>query len=372
MKAGLYFHIPFCIRKCRYCSFNSIPYDKELAQRYVSALLREMDMRGMAEPSSVYIGGGTPTVLPAEGLRIVLDGVKEYFNPAAGTEITIEANPGTLERIDFPALKAIGVKRISLGAQSFNPKELLALGRIHGPGEITRAVNTLREAGIANIGLDLIYSLPGQGLRQWEESIDEAVKLSPEHISMYDLSIEEGAEFYAMEKAGLITLPPEEAQVEMYLSAVKRLEEAGYGRYEISNFARPGYECAHNLNYWSAGDFIGFGAGAHSRAGARAARNVSGVIEYIGRLENGENPCAAAEILTGMEREREFIMLGLRKRRGLSFEDFRAGFGADFMSKYGPAAMKMTDAGYMAISPDGICLTMRGVLASNRVIMEFF
>ncbi len=372
MKAGLYFHIPFCIRKCRYCSFNSIPYDKELAGKYVSALLNEMNLRGGVEPSSVYIGGGTPTVLPMESLRIILEGIEKHFNPAAGTEITIEVNPGTLGGIDFAALKAIGVNRVSLGAQSFNPKELLALGRIHGPGEITRAVNTLREAVIANIGLDLIYSLPGQEAVQWEKSLEEAIKLSPEHISLYGLSIEEGTEFHVMEKVGRITLPPEDTQVEMYLYAVNRLEEAGYGRYEISNFARPGYECLHNLNYWSAGDFAGLGAGAHSRAGNRAARNVSGVNEYIWKLENGEDPCATEEILSDREREREFIMLGLRKRRGFSFEDFRAGFGADFMSKYGPTAMKMTDAGYMSTNPGGVCLTMKGVLASNRVIMEFF
>ncbi len=372
MKAGLYFHIPFCVRKCRYCSFNSIPYNKELAGKYVSALIMEMKLRGGSEPPSVYIGGGTPTVLPMESLRVILEGVRKYFNPAEDTEITVEANPGTLGGIDFAALKALGVNRVSLGAQSFNPEELTTLGRIHGPGEIARAVDALREAGIANIGLDLIYSLPGQGLRQWDESLDAAIKLSPEHISLYDLSIEEGTEFHAMEKAGLITLPPEEMQVEMYLMAVNRLEDAGYERYEISNFARPGHECVHNLNYWSAGDFIGLGAGAHSRAGAMAARNVYDVYEYIGRLENGKDPCEAAEILTDMEREREFIMLGFRKRRGFSFEDFRASFGADFMYKYGPAAAKMEDAGYISIGLNGVCLTMKGVLASNRVIMEFF
>ena len=372
MKAGLYFHIPFCVHKCRYCSFNSIPYNRKLAGKYVSALLKEMNLRGEIEPSSVYIGGGTPTVLPMESLRIVLEGVKEHFNPAAGTEITVEANPGTFGGIDFAALKALGVNRVSLGAQSFNPEELAALGRIHGPGEITRAVDALREAGIADVGLDLIHSLPGQGLRQWEKSLDEAIRLSPQHISLYDLSIEEGTEFYTMNKAGLMTLPPEEMQVEMYLVAVNRLEEAGYERYEISNFARPGHECVHNLNYWSAGDFIGLGAGAHSRAGARASRNVCDVKEYIVRLKKGEDPCEAAETLTDTEREREFIMLGLRKRGGFSIEDFRAGFGADFMDKYGPAAAKMADAGYVSAGPDGVRLTMKGVLASNRVIMEFF
>ncbi len=372
MKAGLYFHIPFCIRKCRYCSFNSIPYDKEPAGKYVSALLKEMNLRGGIEPSSVYFGGGTPTVLPMESLRIILEGVREHFNPAPGTEMTIEANPGTLGGVDFAALGGLGVNRVSLGAQSFNPEELAALGRIHGPGEIIRAVDTLREAGIANIGLDLIYSLPGQDMCQWEKSLDEATKLSPEHISLYGLSIEEGTEFHAMEKAGRIALPPEDAQAEMYLYAVNRLEEAGYGRYEISNFARPGYECLHNLNYWSAGDFTGLGVGAHSRAGARAARNVSGVEEYIGRLENGEDPREAEEILTEAEREREFIMLGLRKRRGLSFEDFRAAFGTDFMSKYGLTAAGMAYAGYISTDSAFACLTMKGVLASNRVIMEFF
>jgi oxygen-independent coproporphyrinogen-3 oxidase len=373
MKAGLYFHVPFCVRKCRYCSFNSIPFDKETAKKYVLALLREMEMRrGDIQPSSVYIGGGTPTVLPMESLRLLLEGVEKYFNPSAGTEFTVEANPGTLGHIDFSVLKALGVNRVSLGAQSFDPEELRALGRIHGPGEIKRAVDGLRASGIDNISLDLIYSLPGQGLKGWQSSLDEAIGLSPEHISLYDLSIEEGTEFHSMQKAGLLTLPPETVQVEMYLAAVSRLSEAGYDRYEISNFARPGGECVHNLNYWSAGDFIGFGAGAHSRAEGMAVWNVPDVARYIERLEKGEDAAGSSEALTLEEREREFLMLGLRKGGGFSLEEYETKFGRGFRDKYGAITMKMADAGYMVISGDRAFLTTRGVLASNRVIAEFF
>ena len=373
MRAGLYFHVPFCVRKCRYCSFNSIPFDKEIAKKYVLAILKEMEMRrGDIQPLSVYVGGGTPTVLPMESLRLLLEGIGEYFNPEGGTELTLEANPGSLGRIDFSTLQALGVNRVSLGAQSFDPEELRALGRIHGPGEIKRAVEGLRASGINNISLDLIYSLPGQGLHGWQNSLDEAVSLSPEHISLYDLSIEEGTEFHAKQKAGRLTLPPETVQVEMYLLAVSRLKEAGYARYEISNFARPGHECVHNLNYWSAGDFIGFGAGAHSRAKGHAVWNILDVARYIERLEKGVDPAESSEVLTPEEREREFLMLGLRKSGGFSLEEYETRFGKDFLDKYGAIAMKMADAGYMVISEGKACLTMRGVLASNRVITEFF
>jgi oxygen-independent coproporphyrinogen III oxidase len=373
MKAGLYFHVPLCVRKCRYCSFNSIPFNKETANRYVSALLKEMEMRrGDIKPISVYVGGGTPTVLPMESLRLLIGGVGKYFKPEVNTEFTVEANPGTLGHIDFSTLRALGVNRVSLGAQSFDPEELRALGRIHGPGEIKRAVDGLRASGIDNLSLDLIYSLPGQDLKGWQSSLDEAIGLSPEHISLYDLSIEEGTEFHSMQKAGLLTLPPETVQVDMYLAAVSRLSEAGYARYEISNFARPGRECAHNLNYWSAGDFIGFGAGAHSRAEGLAVWNILDAARYIERLKKGEDPAESSEALTPEEREREFLMLGLRKSGGFSLEEYEAGFGRAFLDKYGATAMKMADAGYMVISGDRACLTMRGVLASNRVITEFF
>lgn len=373
MKAGLYFHVPFCVRKCRYCSFNSIPFDKEIAKKYVLALLKEMEMRsGDIQPLSIYIGGGTPTVLPMERLQLLLEGVGQYFNPSIDTELTVEANPGALGHVDFSGLQALGVNRVSLGAQSFDPGELRTLGRIHGPGEIKRAVDGLRASGIDNISLDLIYSLPGQSLKGWQNSLDEAVSLSPEHISLYDLSIEEGTAFHSMQKAGLLALPPETAQVEMYLAAVSRLAEAGYARYEISNFARPGHKCVHNLNYWSAGDFIGFGAGAHSRAEGRAVWNLSDITGYIDRLEKGKDPAESSEVLTPGEREREFLMLGLRKSEGFSLEEYATRFGRDFLDKYGPSAMKMADAGYMVIGNGKACLTMRGVFASNRVITEFF
>jgi oxygen-independent coproporphyrinogen III oxidase len=373
MGAGLYFHVPFCVRKCRYCSFNSIPFDKKTAEKYIDALLKEMEMRARGiRASSVYIGGGTPTVLPMESLRLLLQGIKKVFGPSPGTETTIEANPGALEAIDFPELISLGVNRVSLGAQSFDPYELAMLGRIHGPGEIERSVAGLRNAGINNIGLDLIYSLPGQDIHKWRESIAKAVSLSPEHLSLYDLSVEEGTEFHALQKAGSLTLPPEPAQVEMYLSAVEYLEESGYKRYEISNFSRPGFECAHNLNYWSAGDFIGFGAGAHSRYESNAAQNVRDVSEYIDKLERGDEPAEASVRLTEGELEREFIMLGLRKAEGFSFEDYQARFGLDFMVEYGPKTMKMADAGYMVIGGGKAALTLRGVLASNAVIAEFF
>lgn len=376
-KAGVYIHIPFCPGKCRYCSFNSVPYEKSTATRYVAALVREIEACPYpVTPSSIYIGGGTPTVLPHNGLVSVIEAVRERFMSggavADAPEFTVEANPGTVSGLDIRTLTALGVNRVSLGAQSFNPSELAMLGRLHGPEEVARAVEALRAAGIANISLDLMYSLPGQDMRSWRDSLGQAVGLGPEHISLYDLTIEEGTPLYSEVRAGRLAMPPEPVQVEMYLLALEMLDKAGYGRYEISNFARPGFECRHNLNYWDAGEYLGFGAGAHSYTGGRRTRNVDDIKDYTVTAMSGGTLTEESEELSPGDMEREFIMLGLRKAEGVDILEFARRFGHGFGEGRGAALARLKESGLVETGGGRLRLTVRGVLRSNAVTRELF
>ncbi|MGA2192316.1 MAG: radical SAM family heme chaperone HemW [Nitrospirota bacterium] len=373
MNTGVYVHIPFCIRKCHYCSFNSIPYEKETAARYMDALSREIDScRNLRGITSVYIGGGTPSIIPQHDLEALLKRLNGKFDIAEGTEATLEANPGALHGLDLKKIRDGGINRISLGVQSFDPDELIKLGRQHGIMEVGRSVKELREAGFKNLSLDLIYSIPGQDERKWKESLEKAASLGPEHISIYDLSIEVGTRFYSEVKAGRLALPPEPVQVDMYLHAIEFLEGAGFHRYEISNFARPGYECAHNLNYWSVGEYISFGAGAHSYIDGKRTRNIEDVGRYIDTVTSGGRAAECEEALSAQDMIREFVMLSLRKAEGLSLEEFRERFGRRFKELYGGKLDPLFRAGYLGENKGYIYLTVKGILASNRVITEFF
>ncbi|HLB24834.1 MAG TPA: radical SAM family heme chaperone HemW [Nitrospirota bacterium] len=373
MDAGIYVHVPFCVRKCHYCSFNSVPYSKNIAEEYLHALLAEIErFEQDVRPVSLYIGGGTPTVLPQDVLLRLIRAVYAKFSIKEGTEATLEANPGTLDNMDLAELGDAGINRVSLGVQSFDPAELSMLGRLHGRGEVDKSVDRCRSAGIGNVSLDLIYSLPGQDPGKWSESLRHAVSLSPEHISLYDLSVEAGTKLHAEVKAGRLALPPETKSAEMYLHAVEFLEERGFRRYEISNFARPGYECRHNLGYWSSGEYAGFGAGAHSHIGGRRIMNVEDVRGYVGAVKSGGPAAASAEVIGGAEREREFVMLALRKADGFSLEEYETRFGTSFLGRRGGAAERLAGAGYITLEGGRVRLTLSGVLASNAVICEFF
>jgi oxygen-independent coproporphyrinogen-3 oxidase len=373
MKAGVYVHIPFCISKCHYCSFNSIPYKEDTARRYMGALSRETDAAPEGiEALSLYIGGGTPTVLPGQALCTLLDRLRRKFKAGPDVEATLEANPGTLEGYDISAVMGLGINRVSLGVQSFDPRELEMLGRRHGVEDVRRSVSKIRGSGIDNINIDLIYSLPGQDIKGWSRSLEDAIGLAPAHISLYDLSLEAGTHLYTQVRAGKVALPPESAQVEMYLYAVERLESAGYARYEISNFARPGRECVHNLNYWSAGPYLGLGAGAYSCMSGSRTKNIPDVDGYARALEAGRGAVIEREELTPGACEREFIMLALRKAAGFGLDGYKERFGRDFTDAQPGKLERLVEAGYMKVERGRAWLTIKGVLASNAVIKEFF
>jgi oxygen-independent coproporphyrinogen-3 oxidase len=373
MKAGLYIHIPFCISRCSYCSFNSIPFNSVKAQKYISALTGEIEAcENDVEPSSLYIGGGTPTVLPEMDILSLLKQVNNKFNLSPETEATMEANPGTLNKIDLARIKDSGINRVSLGVQSFKPAELRMLGRAHSREDIYNSVKKLKEAGFDNISVDLITSLPGQSIDDLTFSLDEAIGLGVQHISAYELSIEEGTRFCSEARAGRLVLPPESLQVEMYLKTAEILENSGFKRYEISNFALPGYECGHNLNYWACGYYLGFGAGAWSYLPGVRLANERDVEGYSIAAGQGKSAVLSRETITAVDAEKEYVMLGLRKAAGFSAAEFRERFGHDVMESYREKIGGLTAGGFIEFSGGNLRLTLKGVLASNPVTAEFF
>jgi oxygen-independent coproporphyrinogen-3 oxidase len=363
---SLYIHIPFCVRKCVYCDFFSVPYNASLALRYMDGLMRELELRRNEAGTlkTVYIGGGTPTTIPTSALVRLLRKVRGSFEVARDAEITIEANPGTMGTDTTDMLSDAGINRISIGVQSLDNDELKLLGRIHSSQEALKAVADARRAGISNISVDLIYGIPGQTPDGWLRSIETAVELSPEHISAYELTPEKGTPLYELISQGSIEKPDEERIIEMYYSAIDRLNEAGYNHYEISNLAKPGFECRHNLNYWDRGGYIAIGAGAHGFIGNRRMRNTGDINKYVKALEEGRLAVEESNEISEEEAVRESIFLGLRKMEGLNVKMLLECLRAD-----AEAASKELIAEEL-LESEGIHirLTRKGIVISNTVI----
>ena len=369
---GLYLHFPFCKSKCAYCDFYSLPHREERMDEYVKALcahLKEAAPRAAGHRvDSVYFGGGTPSYLGEKRLGTVLKTVDKYYDIAAGAEITMEANPDSAQ--DWKALRALrrrGVNRLSLGMQSADDGELLAIGRVHTFAQVEQAVENARRAGIADVSVDLIYGLPGQTMERWQGNLAAAVALEPEHISCYGLKVEEGTPLY--ERRMEEDLPGDEAQAEMYLYTVDFLEGKGYGQYEISNFARPGHESRHNLKYWTLQEYAGFGPGAHSDfGGVRYAydRDLEG---YIRGVLEGRPMVSEWETIPPLERDTEYIMLRLRTKLGLCPAAFETAFRRRF-APLEPMLRRCAQAGYAVFEEERWRLTPRGYLVSNQIIGE--
>lgn len=367
---SLYIHIPFCIKKCIYCDFFSLPYDEDLALKYISAVVHELELRKetAGELKTVYIGGGTPTTVPALSLIRLLRKIKDSFTVSPDAEITIEANPGTIDKEKARALSDAGVNRFSLGVQSFHDNELKLLGRIHGFDDVIKAVAAIRYSDAANMSIDLIYGIPGQSPAAWAQNTATAMELSPEHISAYELTPEKGALLYEAITRRELEKPPEELIIGMYYHAIDRFAKAGYRRYEISNFAKPGSECRHNLNYWNRGQYIGIGAGAHSFIGDRRIRNTNDIGLYIGALQTGNLAVEESAEISCEEAMREFILLGLRKTEGLNISEFRDDLGLDLE----PAALELVAGRLLESSGGYLRLTREGIVVSNTVITNLF
>ena len=372
----LYIHIPFCVKKCIYCDFFSVPYDESSIQTYVDALCKELSLKkhltGLLK--TVYFGGGTPTLLPAECFRQLFTCMKDNYCFSPDIEITVEANPGTIDAAKIETLLSLGVNRLSVGVQSFNDNELATLGRIHSSDEALRSLESIKKAGLTNFSIDLMYGIPGQTMESWRESLTKAVELSPSHISAYELTPEENTPLYPLIQSHKITMLNEELILEMYNYAIDYLAGRGYVHYEISNFARPGFQCAHNLNYWDRGDYIGAGAGAHSFISAVRSINTTDINEYIVKLDHGHIPEIQSMKLTPEDALKEFIFLGLRKTEGINLAKIPDMGGNPLSAKerLSDAGKELVDEGYLESSGDFLRLTRKGIVISNSIIVRLF
>lgn len=386
----LYVHIPFCIKKCLYCDFLSAPADVPVRNQYIQRLTDEIrisapDFRN-CRVSSIYIGGGTPTVLEPVQIERLTDALQRYFHVAEDAEISVECNPGTLTGEKAAVLRRCGVNRISLGLQSADDDELRALGRIHTFEDFLQSFACAREAGFLNINVDIMSALPGQNVKSWERTLQRTAKLRPEHISAYSLILEEGTPFFARFREDELArergdvpkmLPSEEEERRMYDLTGAFLREQGYQRYEISNYALPGYECRHNIGYWTGKEYLGLGLGASSLIGDMRFKNTEILEDYM-------KPCrdvssGAVGSFARREEERrgrkeemeEFMFLGLRMTRGIARRDFRERFGVMPEYVYGNVLMGLKNEGLLNISEGRIFLTERGVDVSNMVFAQF-
>ena len=394
---GIYIHIPFCIKKCDYCDFLSGPATGETQSAYVQALIREIrlnrDVKSRYLVKTVFFGGGTPSILPGQTVADILTVLRECFNfdRDGEVEISLEANPGTVTAEKLSLWKAAGVNRLSFGLQSADNRELKLLGRIHTYEQFLESWELADRAGYRNRNIDLMSALPGQTAESWERTLKTVAALGPEHLSAYSLIIEEGTPFYhrfaGPESPDFALLPDEDEEREMYRLTGLALKKYGYRRYEISNYARPGFACRHNCGYWEGVQYLGFGAGAASyimkvddvtepqmetqiKPYIRL-RNVDNTAEYIRRMKLDISSVEERMTLTGENRMEEFMFLGLRMEKGISFQNFRQRFGCSFSRIYGEVTEKLKGQGLVAETEEGIRLTDYGIDVSNYVFEAY-
>jgi oxygen-independent coproporphyrinogen-3 oxidase len=395
----LYIHIPFCIKKCIYCDFYSVPFKSHIAEYYIEALCKEIQLRRCSFNSlkTIYIGGGTPTILSAASISKILNAIKESYSIMPDAEIAIEANPNTLiEKSGSPKNRKIfwgeskieellksGINRLSIGIQSFIDDELAVLGRSHNADGAIKTVENIRRYGFRNISIDLIYGIPlpsnqESGVRSqelqiqnWQCSLQKALELNPEHISTYELTPEKDTPLYDDIKnddikKGRLAMPEEEAVSEMYYKGIDMLKYNGYIHYEISNFAKPGRECIHNLNYWNRGEYIGIGAGAHSFFDKKRTLNVRDVMRYIETVNIGMTPVDEEVEITPDDALKEFIFLGLRKTEGINI----GYLPAEKRHAFNKAVEFLVSHGLVELDDNYLRLTRKGLIMSSEVIVQ--
>lgn len=391
---GLYLHIPFCIRKCNYCdflSFGNVPDEQQ--NSYFTALTREIEEMGKVYRNiyyvdTIFIGGGTPSLVRESLIEGMMAAVRGSFRVAEDAEISIESNPKTLTEQKLKTYLAAGINRLSIGAQSMNDRLLEYMGRVHTDGDFLRNYVLARECGFGNINIDLIFGIPGQTLDVWMETLNGALKLKPEHISFYSLQIEEGTPFFDMHRSGRLKPVDEETDRSMYHKAVEGLEKNGYLHYEISNAAIKGYHCRHNLKYWSMGDYLGLGLGAHSFVKGIRFSNVTDLSRYIqvGMQNNGcgnkksdhdgtDSPFLEwCHINSNEENISEYMFTGLRRLAGIDMNDFEIRFGRrmeDVFSTNWRRIKKYIDEGYLIELNGTLRLSIKGIDISNAILREF-
>ncbi len=374
-QTGLYVHIPFCVQKCLYCDFPSFAGQLEQREQYVHALQKELlqkaELCKAYEITTIFFGGGTPTVLSAEQLQCLLDTIKQHYHVMEDAEITIEANPGTLDLQMCQALHDMGFNRISMGLQAWQNDLLQTLGRIHTKEVFLDNFQNARKAGFENINVDLMFALPNQTVADWLETLDEVTALQPEHISAYSLIIEEGTPFYDLYAKGVYQETDETTDREMYHQAIRFLEQKGYAQYEISNFAKAGKQSRHNMLYWLDGAYMGFGLGAHSYWAQQRFHNPYDLECYIQKANAGMDMMEDVEDIPKREQYSEFMFLGLRMTEGVSKKRFLERFGVQLEAVYGSELQKLKTEGLLQEVDDFVRLTERGTDVSNYVFVAF-
>lgn len=371
-------HIPFCLKKCLYCDFYSEPCDNaDLRRAYTDALLGEIAYYGKKygkdfKADTIFFGGGTPSLMEPSHIDRIIRDLRENFDVAEDSEITMECNPATLTEEKLAGYRAAGVNRLSIGSQSFDDEVLAALGRIHRASDIEETVQAARKAGFDNISLDLMFAVPKQGMAKWQASLEKALAIRPEHLSFYSLEIAEGTPFGKMHEAGTLEETPIEEDRKMYHYALDMIEAAGYEHYEISNACLPGREARHNLKYWNLSNYLGLGTSAHSYIDGERHSNIANLTAYI---KAGGADCIEESYINDLEDDMaEFTFTSLRTKKGVNFKDFEAKFGQGFWQTYKETKKEFksfVQGGFALADEKHIALTRKGIDISNKIMALF-
>lgn len=372
---GLYVHIPFCVKKCRYCDFNSFKLNIDEKRKYLNSLKKEMELykENFKDKNidSIFIGGGTPSILNEEEIKILFQNIKNNFKIKDGAEITMECNPGTLTLNKLKTMKECGVNRLSIGLQAVQNNHLEYIGRVHTYEEFERNYFQAKEVGFENINIDLMYALPNQSKEDWKQSLEKVVKLNPTHISAYSLILEENTELFNMYERNEFELLDEDTDIEMYKYTINYLKYHGYDQYEISNYAKKGFECKHNILYWKCENYVGLGVSASGFVNETRYNNFCDLDKYEKIIHSGKKPIEWEEKLSIKDKIEESIFLGLRMNEGIKFKDFYEKYNFNFEEEYKNEIDKLKKIELININNEGIKLTQRGREISNSVFVEF-
>jgi len=374
---GLYIHIPFCSAICNYCNFNRGLFDADQKRRYVEALLREIEQAGVkvcttpATADTIYFGGGTPSLLEPPEVARIIAACRDAFDVSSDAEVTLEANPESVDPGKLSALRDAGVNRLSFGVQSFRDAELRRLSRLHDANRARAALGEARGAGFDNVSLDLMMWLPSQRVDEWLESVDAAIASNPDHLSLYLLEVYPNAPLKDDMARAKWSQAPDDDAATMYVTAMERLEAAGFAQYEISNVAKPGRASRHNLKYWTDGEWLGFGCGAHGTVDGVRTKNVSGIDDYIERLAKGQPVASEIRRMDAAERLGDALFTGLRLTAGIDLDDVQRRYGVDVWERYRADLAPFVDAGLLRRDRSRLALTRPGMLLANEVMAVF-
>ncbi|XQY90768.1 radical SAM family heme chaperone HemW [Metabacillus sp. HB246100] len=376
MVQSAYIHIPFCHHICHYCDFNKVFFKQQPVDEYIEMVIQEMKYATGKQPDdpmkTIFIGGGTPTALTPHQLERLLEGITSELNLTSELiEFAVEANPGELTEDKLIVLKNAGVNRLSIGVQSFNDELLKKIGRVHTKKDVFRTIEQAEKIGFDNLSLDLIYALPGQTVEDFQDTLTTSLSLDVKHYSAYSLIIEPKTVFYNLMKKGKLSLPPQELEAEMYELAMEEMEKHGFMQYEISNYAKPGYESQHNLTYWNNEDYYGFGAGAHGYVNGVRTSNIGPVKKFIDSVKEKNEAFQDLHHVTLSEKMEEEMFLGLRRTKGVSHSLFKQKYGVSIEDKFPETVKKLVHQGLLQNEDDFISLTRKGKLLGNEVFQEF-